>query len=167
MTNEYIRPPDLRKHLDDPSSTSSRSRSKSTTSSSSRTSFTSSLTSKIVEAYGHPTVRAELKKAGWSGKNHKSKAERKAGGSSEHQSSDIEGCSASHTPDNQGLSPLPADLGIGAIFNLVDRQLPPTINLIPPTAPASETSDHHMANNNHVPWSVWDAARFLSSNGCA
>ena len=166
MTNEYLRPPDLRTHLEDPPSTSSRARSKSVTSSSSRTSFISSLASKFIEPYHHPTVRAELQKAGWSERNHKSKAERKAGGSSVHQSSNSEGRSASRNPDNQGLLPLPANLGIGAIFNLVDHQLPPTIHLIPPTAPASETSDRHMANNNHVQLSVWDAALILSSHGC-
>ena len=170
MTNEYLRPPDLRTHFDDLSSTSSRSRTKSITSSSSRTSITSSLANKFVKASRDPAVRAGLDKAGWSRRSHKSKSEHRSGGSGRHQEFQTEDLAASHTPGNQGVLPLRGDLGIGAIFDLVDRQLPPalppTINLIPPTAPASETSDHNMANNNQVPLSVWEAALVLRSHGC-
>ena len=170
MTNEFLRPPDLRTHLDDLSGTSSLSRSKSITSSSSRTSITSSIASKFAKASRDPAVRAGLEKAGWSRKSHKSRSEGKAGASSGHQNPESEDRSTSHTPGSQGILPVQADLGIGAIFDLVDRRLPPNlppaINLIPPTGPASETSGHNMANSNQVPLSLWEAAWILSSHGC-
>lgn len=153
MTNEYLRPPDLRTHLDTPSGTASkRPHSKSVTTSTSRTSWTSSLAEKLAKKSRDPTVRAELDKAGYGGGHHKSRSEGKP---------------TSHNRDPEGLSPLPGNLEIGALFDLVDHRLPPTLVLIPPTAPPSvQASDHNMANNNPAPLGIWEAARLLSSHGC-